>query len=62
MIEFDDYKVRINALKPTLLNLGEALKLAEAEEEIERLEKESAEDGFWSNLDNSRRSCSGSNS
>jgi peptide chain release factor 2 len=55
MIEFDDYKVKINALKPTLTGLGEALKLTQAEEDIAALEKESAEDGFWSNLENSQK-------
>lgn len=55
MIEFDDYKVKINALKPTLINLGEALKLEEAVAEIEKLEKESAEDGFWNDLNNSQK-------
>jgi peptide chain release factor 2 len=55
MIEFDDYKVKINALKPTLERLGEALKLSEAEAEIEKLESESAQDGFWNNLENSQK-------
>ena len=55
MIEFDDYKVKILALKPTLATLKEALKLDEAEAEIERLERESAEEGFWSNLENSQK-------
>jgi peptide chain release factor 2 len=55
MIEFDDYKVKINGLKPTLSTLREALKLDEAETEIARLEKESSEDGFWSNLENSQK-------
>lgn len=55
MIEFDDYKVKIGTLKSTLDGLGEALKLADAEAEIDKLEKESAEDGFWSNLDNSQK-------
>lgn len=55
MIEFDDYKVKINALKPALQGLGEALKLEESEAEIDKLERESAEDGFWSNLDNSQK-------
>jgi peptide chain release factor 2 len=55
MIEFEDYKVKINALRPVLDGLGQALKLKEADAEIERLEKESAQDGFWSNLDNSQK-------
>jgi peptide chain release factor 2 len=55
MIEFDDFKVKIIALKPALQGLGEALKLEDAEMEIDKLEKESAQDGFWINLDNSQR-------
>jgi peptide chain release factor 2 len=55
MIEFDDYKVKLNGLKPTLDNLGSALKLDEAKKEIEALEKESAADGFWNDLENSQK-------
>ena len=55
MIEFDDYKVKINALKPTLTDLGKALKLEEAVSEISRLEQESAQEGFWNDLDNSQK-------
>ncbi|SHI19811.1 peptide chain release factor 2 [Sporobacter termitidis DSM 10068] len=55
MIEFDDYKVKVNALKPALTALGGALKLDDAESELERLEHESAEDGFWNDLDNSQK-------
>jgi hypothetical protein len=46
MIEFDDYKVKISALKPKLEALGTALKLSEADSEVRRLEEESARDGF----------------
>jgi peptide chain release factor 2 len=55
MIEYDEYKVKLNALKPTLAHLGEALKLTEAEAEAEKLEHESAQEGFWNNLENSQR-------
>ena len=55
MIEFDDYKVKINALRPTLERLGEALKLGAAEEELRQLEEESAQDGFWSDLERSQK-------
>lgn len=55
MIEFDDYKVKINALKLPLQRLGETLKLNESEVEIASLEKESAEDGFWNDLDRSQK-------
>ena len=55
MIEFDDYKVKISALKPALDDLGEALKLTDAGAEIEKLEAESAAEGFWNDLDNSQK-------
>ena len=38
MIEFDNYKVKINAFKPTLETIHSALKLDEAREEIEKPE------------------------
>ena len=55
MIEFDDYKQKINGLHPALEGLKQALKLDEAVEELERLEKESAEESFWANLENSQK-------
>ncbi|MDR3277562.1 MAG: peptide chain release factor 2, partial [Oscillospiraceae bacterium] len=55
MIEFDAYKQKIGALKPTLEALGAALKLRDAEAELAALEAESAADGFWSNLENSQK-------
>jgi peptide chain release factor 2 len=55
MIEYDEYKVKLNALKPMLQNLGEALKLKEAEAEIDKLEAESAAEGFWNDLENSQK-------
>ncbi|MDR1217050.1 MAG: peptide chain release factor 2 [Oscillospiraceae bacterium] len=55
MIEFDDYKVRITALKPSLDGLGDALHLTEAERELAELDAESSRDGFWNDLGNSQR-------
>ena len=55
MIEYDEYKGKILGLRPTLDNLGSALKLDEARREIACLEKESARDDFWSDLDNSQK-------
>jgi peptide chain release factor 2 len=54
MIEFDDYKVKITGLKPSLDGLGEALHLAEARRELAELEAESMRDGFWEDLANSQ--------
>ena len=34
MLEFEEYKGKLNGLKPTLVDLGKALKLEETEAEI----------------------------
>ena len=55
MIEYDEFKQRINGLRPTLDGLKSALKLDEGAVEVSRLEQESAADGFWTDLDNSQK-------
>ena len=55
MIEFDDYKQRINGLLPVLETLKRALNLDEGAQEQGRLEEESAQDGFWTDLENSQK-------
>ena len=55
MIEFEEYKVKLNSLKPTLDSLRDALHLQAAEKEIEELEGQSARDGFWNDVENSQR-------
>ena len=55
MIEFEEYKVKLNGLKPTLDSLKDALHLEAAEKEIEELEGQSARDGFWNDVENSQR-------
>ena len=55
MIEFEEYKGKLNGLKPTLDSLREALHLEAAEKEIEELEGPSARDGFWNDVENSQR-------
>ena len=50
IIEFDEYKVKLNALKPTLKDLGAALKLDEAKQELDELRKASEQDGFWNDV------------
>ena len=55
IVEFDDYKVKLGALKPTMDTLRAALKLDEASAEIAELEKESEQDGFWSDLQRSQK-------
>ena len=55
MIEFDDYKNRLNDLKPSLDALEASLGLGAAREELERLHAMAAADGFWNDLDNSQK-------
>ena len=55
MIEFDDYKQKINGLRPALDGLKQALKLDEAAGELKELEAESARDGFWTDLASSQK-------
>ena len=55
MIEFDDYKQKINGLRPVLDNIEKALKLSEGAEELRLLEEESVQDGFWTDLENSQK-------
>ena len=55
MLEFEEYKTKLNNMKPALDDLGEALQLHEAEREIAELETESAQDGFWNNVQHSQQ-------
>ena len=55
MLEFEEYKGKLNALKPTLEVLRGALKLEAAQKEIEELEAASEREGFWNDVANSQR-------
>ena len=55
MLEFEEYKARLNAAKPDLDVLRGALKLEAAQKEIEELEAASERDGFWNDVENSQR-------
>jgi len=55
MIQFDDYKHKITALRGTLDTVKQALKLEEATAELQTLEAESVRDGFWNDLENSQK-------
>ncbi len=55
MLEFEEYKMKLGALKPKLMALGEALKLDEAKKELSELEAETEKDGFWEDLENSQK-------
>ena len=55
MLEFEEYKTKLNAAKPTLEVLRGALKLEAAAKEIEELEAMSARDGFWNDVEKSQK-------
>ena len=55
MIEFDEYKVKLNNLKPTLDGLADSLNLPVCKEEWERLQAQIESPGFWDNADISQK-------
>ena len=55
MLEFEEYKSKLNNAKPVLETLRGALKLEAAQKEIEELEAASERDGFWNDVQNSQR-------
>ena len=55
MLQFDEYKVKLNNLRPELDDLDQALGLDAAKQEAEMLESESASDGFWDNLEKAQK-------
>lgn len=50
MLQFDEYKIKLNNLSPALEDLSRALGLDAAQRELDMLQAESAADGFWDNL------------
>ena len=55
MLEFEEYKVKLNNCKPELEVLRTALRLEAAQKEIEELEAASARDGFWNDVEKSQQ-------
>ena len=55
MIEFDEYKVKLNNIRPKLDALSDSLGIEAAKEEIERLHAQIDSDGFWDNQDVSQK-------
>ena len=55
MLEFEEYKQKLTAIKPDLDLLRGALKLDAAEREIEELEAASAREGFWNDVEKSQK-------
>ena len=55
MLQFDEYRIRLNNLRPELDELGKALNLEAAERELDELRAQSASDGFWDNVEKARK-------
>ena len=55
MIQYEEYKQKLNNLKPTLDELHGALRTDDAKNEIDELEQKSAAEGFWNDLENAQK-------
>ena len=55
VIEYDEYKQKLQALEPTLQELEKALSIPKAREELAQLQKETEQEGFWSDVDRSQK-------
>ena len=55
MLEFEEYKVKLNNHRPALEDLGSTLHLEDARIEIEKLQAESTEEGYWNDLERSQK-------
>ena len=55
MIEFDEYKVKLNGLRPKLDELAASLGIERCKEDIERLHAQIESPGFWDNAETSQK-------
>ncbi len=55
IVAFEEYKTKLDAIKPELDGLGEALDLEGAERELDELRAQTASDGFWDNVEKARK-------
>ena len=55
IIEYDTYKQKLGAMEPELKKLSDALDLDHARQEIAELERQQADENFWSDLENSQK-------
>ena len=55
LIEYDVYKQKLRELGPELDKLSAALDMESAKQEAARLEDETAQDGFWNDLERSQK-------
>ncbi len=55
LIQYDEYKQKLLAQKPTLEELKAALNIEAARQDYDRLQDESAQDGFWNDMEHSQK-------
>ena len=55
MLQFEEYRQRLRALRPEIEEIGAALDLETVDREITKLEEQSAAADFWTDLDNSQK-------
>ena len=55
MIEFDEYKVKLNNCRPALTDLGASLKLDDARRELEELQAATEAPDFWNNVEGAQK-------
>ena len=55
MLQFEELKLNLEAMKPDIDDLASALGLVHMKKEIEQLENRAAEPGFWDDMDNSQK-------
>ena len=55
MIEFDEYKVKLNNIHPKLKELASSLNIEECKVDLDRLHAKIESDGFWDNTDTAQK-------
>ena len=55
VIEYDEYKQKLQALEPTLRELEKALGIPKDRQELKDLQAETEQDGFWNNIEHSQK-------
>ncbi len=55
MLEFEEYKTKLANRRPDLEDLRGAMRLEDAAAEIEKLQAESTEEGYWNDLERSQK-------
>ncbi len=55
MLEYDEYKLQLQGLEKNITDLENSLDIAGALSEIEKLEAQSGEAGFWDDMENSQK-------